>query len=473
MREIVREVLSKSIMFFIPVAFIYLLVYFIFFHKKQRTKDKSFYKFHLLYLVFIYYIVCVLYTTLIYETKVQCNFIESLYNSNWRPLHFIWNGYENEFEQFMLNIIMFIPLGVFLPSVFPKTSKWMSVISKALFISALIEILQFLTGRHADINDLIANTMGAATGYALYIIYCFINNKNKVSAFIVKKNILIKAILLVIIIPSLIPITYTVYVALLPYGYTPVQSIRLQNDALINVVLSDFEAEKTIYKEISVDSEEKLNEIILNLGIQGDILTNDNNIPIGMSCQLENGCNIEVDMNVKDGNKWCMIVEKPFQENTSEQKNYSQRQLIGKAIEWLNEKDIEVNLDMVLSVDCIDNEYRIVFDDFKSNVENQIVYGQVVIQINNLGEVVRIDDNRVYYEEYETALIISSQEAIAKAKTFPGLSNEKDMSLDSIELNYKRYDENPFLQPVWILSGSFKDENNEVNKWYSYVPAVK
>ena len=66
------------------------------------------------------------------------------------------------------NIIMFIPLGFFLPRVFPKLRKlWKTLLTTALCIS-IIELVQlFSLVGSCDIDDLILNLIGAAIGYGL------------------------------------------------------------------------------------------------------------------------------------------------------------------------------------------------------------------------------------------------------------------------------------------------------------------
>ena len=67
------------------------------------------------------------------------------------------------------NVIMFIPLGLFLPLVFPKLRKvWRTLLCVALIIST-VELAQLFTlVGSCDIDDLILNLCGASLGYLLY-----------------------------------------------------------------------------------------------------------------------------------------------------------------------------------------------------------------------------------------------------------------------------------------------------------------
>lgn len=67
------------------------------------------------------------------------------------------------------NVVLFIPLGIFLPMLWERLrTLWKVLLSAALIITA-VEAVQVLTllGR-CDIDDLILNILGTAIGYGLY-----------------------------------------------------------------------------------------------------------------------------------------------------------------------------------------------------------------------------------------------------------------------------------------------------------------
>lgn len=62
------------------------------------------------------------------------------------------------------NIVLFIPLGIFLP-VLSRNSSIISVIFFGFLVSFLFEITQFITGWGSfDIDDIFLNTLGAFAG---------------------------------------------------------------------------------------------------------------------------------------------------------------------------------------------------------------------------------------------------------------------------------------------------------------------
>lgn len=82
------------------------------------------------------------------------------------PLH------DTETRDIIQNVAVFAPLGLLLPLVFPLRSA-LSVTVCAAALSLSIEALQLLNavtghgGHIADVNDLLANVLGALLGYAL------------------------------------------------------------------------------------------------------------------------------------------------------------------------------------------------------------------------------------------------------------------------------------------------------------------
>ncbi|WP_235550237.1 VanZ family protein [Paenibacillus sp. Soil724D2] len=92
---------------------------------------------------------------------------------------FFWNSVKLSFY----NIIMFTPLGVYLPLLF-KLKRISKSILAVFLVSLIIESSQlilgylgFIRGREFDIDDLILNTLGGAIGY-LFIALSELNGRN-------------------------------------------------------------------------------------------------------------------------------------------------------------------------------------------------------------------------------------------------------------------------------------------------------
>lgn len=73
----------------------------------------------------------------------------------------------SDFVNACLNILLFVPFGFFLPTLWSGFRNKKSVILTGLITTCVIEISQIFTFRTTDINDLVANTVGTIIGYYL------------------------------------------------------------------------------------------------------------------------------------------------------------------------------------------------------------------------------------------------------------------------------------------------------------------
>ena len=69
-----------------------------------------------------------------------------------------------------LNVLLFMPLGIFLPWIFPKTGKLHRIALISFCSTLLIETLQVILpgGRAFDVDDILLNTWGGIVGYSLF-----------------------------------------------------------------------------------------------------------------------------------------------------------------------------------------------------------------------------------------------------------------------------------------------------------------
>lgn len=69
---------------------------------------------------------------------------------------------------YLLNIVLFMPFGFLLPTIWPQFRKMKNTVCAGFFFSLAIELNQLLNNRITDIDDLFTNTLGAIIGYVLY-----------------------------------------------------------------------------------------------------------------------------------------------------------------------------------------------------------------------------------------------------------------------------------------------------------------
>lgn len=85
------------------------------------------------------------------------------FNHNFVPFRYMFSDFRSSF----LNVLLFVPLGFFLPLFWKIFKKLRWTLLFGLCASVLIELLQIFTFRATDINDLITNTFGTMLGWCL------------------------------------------------------------------------------------------------------------------------------------------------------------------------------------------------------------------------------------------------------------------------------------------------------------------
>lgn len=85
---------------------------------------------------------------------------------------------KEDLKNTVLNVILFIPLGCFLPFLWGRYRRMGEALLVGFCATLAIELGQLLTYRVTDINDIIANFTGCLTGYLLFrILFLFSGGK--------------------------------------------------------------------------------------------------------------------------------------------------------------------------------------------------------------------------------------------------------------------------------------------------------
>lgn len=151
---------------------LYIMIVSIINHRRNR--------FWFLHFVMLPYILFVLTITIIPLPNIFQPKNEQFWQSvNWLPFRDIIHGYAYAKREALLNVLMMVPFGFFLPFM-TKKNVWKTVIITFCF-SLSIETIQLLTvlfnridARTFDVTDLITNTLGGLCGY---IIHRFVHKK--------------------------------------------------------------------------------------------------------------------------------------------------------------------------------------------------------------------------------------------------------------------------------------------------------
>ena len=127
------------------------------------------------WLLFTVYCICMLWLLFDREQSAQSINLEPLRTIRLfvRVLLYDPNPYNNRLAIANLfgNILLFIPLGYYLPRLWKSLRKWWTTWLMTLLIMTAVELAQLLTLRGTcDVDDLILNLLGAAIGYLVFCI---------------------------------------------------------------------------------------------------------------------------------------------------------------------------------------------------------------------------------------------------------------------------------------------------------------
>ena len=138
------EIMAASV-FIIPVWSIYNKF---FFHNWKRT---------IIYMIFGFYLTAIL--ALVGFPSVTSLKIDFTVNI----IPFV--DMISDFVNACLNILLFLPFGFFLPTIWERFRNVKSIVLTGLIMTCFIEIFQIFTFRTTDINDIITNVVGTIIGY--------------------------------------------------------------------------------------------------------------------------------------------------------------------------------------------------------------------------------------------------------------------------------------------------------------------
>ena len=141
-----KEVTAASIIL-VPILFLY---HKIFFHNIKKTAA---------YILFSLYLAAICF--LVGFPNIAG--LRIVLSHNFIPLRGMLTDITNSY----LNVLLFIPLGIFVPCLWPEYRSMMKTVGLGLMTSLGIEILQIFTFRATDINDVITNVAGTMIGYLI------------------------------------------------------------------------------------------------------------------------------------------------------------------------------------------------------------------------------------------------------------------------------------------------------------------
>lgn len=424
--------------------FLYLII-----NKFFKKKFESKIQIASLYMINLYAVV------VIYATFLSVNhpLMGSDYSINLIPFDWVYTTYtmgiSNGIKQFILNIILFIPLGVLLPMSYRKFDDFKKVLGIGVISVLLIETSQLIIGRIFDIDDIIANTLGSIAGYCFFSIIrdmlSRITKKDNFKLTLAKRLSYIGVVLII----ALIPIGFEVKDRLSEYGSVPVYGFNINDSVNISVKLDDNKGNEKIYRVVKKKSEQ---EVLRELSKKFNITT--------ASIESGNFGNVAI----RDEN-FSLMVEKNLCWAYSNFKVKEVEEVISqeKAISIANSELIRqgYNLSDFKTINSgIDDMNNIEITYVIKDVATSRKYGSLMVRINGSGEIRDINSYLVNIEEDNLVNTISKKDAIKKAKKFKMSPDDyfggktSNININRIENDYVFENRKGHIQPAYKISGT-------------------
>ena len=195
----ISDILIRSISGYV-FLFPLLILYFLVLHKTGRKQNVL----HITGIfVFGYYLFGLLTVTGIGYTSTMI----FRPNISWTPFIGMITGPIDT----ILNIVLFVPLGFFLPLLYKKFQNIKVVALSGFLFSLSVEIIQMFGWGSSDINDLITNSIGACLGFSIYCLLSKFLSKDLKKQFQTKNISEVVEVISIAIITFIIMVTAQIW----------------------------------------------------------------------------------------------------------------------------------------------------------------------------------------------------------------------------------------------------------------------
>jgi len=459
--SLLKDYIILGIVLLIILGVLFLIGYKFVYQKLMNGKKKIQKKKLLLYGISICYFVVVFGAVFLSRGNVYKEINLHLFSSYLEAYH---NMSTSLIRNIILNILLFVPLGIFLPLYTNKLNKIYKVVPIGFIITLIIEIIQYSTGYGIfEIADLLNNTVGVLIGYGLYKSYYNIKNKeNKIHLIGY-----LSPIFVIIIIFIIIGIIYqNKEFGNLPFEYN--YKLDMSNTNIINnVELNDTKETKTIYYLKTLkesETRQQANAFYEKLGTS--VREEDIEMYIYEDSTVYNSNDGKYSMwiNYADGS-YTFNNFSNFDKNIEIQTGATKETVISA----LNKIGIEMSEEAIFEE--LNDSYI-----FKVNVktEENIIEGKLTCSYYNDDTVKRVQNDIVKYTKVKEKEIISEKEAynkIMNGKFQYGryYGDLEELIIENVELKYY-LDTKGYYVPIYAFTTKI---NNNSYPYQILIKAVK
>lgn len=243
----------------------------------KKSKEKNILREVTINLFFIYFLILINLTIfkmgmlqISFQNQFYINYIPFIETIKMFQDNFM--GIGNAIYNIVGNILLFVPLGFFIPLLFNKKNKVINIALYGFFISFIIEGIQLFTAFNlTDIDDIIFNTLGSVVGFLIFKIFYYTVKKTKVNELVRKVASNFDGNLIILIIKPVCIMFGVVLSFIIIIIFNSTISVNTSNEEIAKTVFkysnnSDFELAKDTlgYKFFLKDEGDYVNLIQLD-----------------------------------------------------------------------------------------------------------------------------------------------------------------------------------------------------------------
>ncbi|QPA57136.1 VanZ family protein [Lysinibacillus sphaericus] len=462
------KILMLPVILIIGFEFLLIALYYFYYQRRRTDRHKQIpVKKLLLGAMFIGYIVFVLELTVI--GRGTSHYMQM----NLQPFSgYIdaWKKYSlRDLQNCLFNILMFVPLGMFLPLLMAKCKEFKWLLLVVVGATASIETYQTLSGAGIfELDDLINNSLGGIIGYQLYKLAVSISNHKKVKVKSLIGNLAIPLLM------CLIFIVMSIVYAQQEFGHLAINAYTKSKMSDVHIStsleLSAASIVAPVFKK-NVKNDDVKDLLQQKLGLL-EVNTSNNQDNDETLLEDKNEVPYTLITNDSEGQWW--LTENNY---TPEQTSAVGQE--DKAKSLMNELSL---LPQDAEFDVQENgEFEWTLPD-RTDVHKDYWTGDVSLGLKPDGHVYSLTYSLHENQFIREVNILSPTEVYERIKEgdFPqikynALVQEEDLiikkgdhiEIDSIELSYM-YDTKGFYQPIYNVAGKFNG-----NDWFTLIQARK
>ncbi|MFA9556544.1 VanZ family protein [Evansella sp. AB-rgal1] len=161
-----------------------LLIIYIVFDLVKNKKRKELLLRRVVFYSFLYYLINLINLTIFPIDPYNFGFI---LDTQLIPFYFVYESFTYGLDMaYVNNLLMLLPLGIYIPLLFPRFRKLSYTLMICFLFSLSIEVTQLILNqtwgvmRQFNVDDLILNTAGAAIGFVGYKLSWLVLKKNNI-----------------------------------------------------------------------------------------------------------------------------------------------------------------------------------------------------------------------------------------------------------------------------------------------------